>query len=38
VTSKYLSPPQKIAISQTYIVAPEYSADRKLANAEAKPI
>jgi len=36
VTSKYLSPPQKIAISQTYIVAPEYSADRKLANAEAE--
>jgi hypothetical protein len=34
VTSQYDSPPQKIAISQTYIVAPQYPPERKLAKAE----
>ncbi len=36
VTDKYLSPPQKIAISQTYIVAPQYPPNMQLKNAPAE--
>src|SRR5271166_5002460 len=34
-TDKYLSPPQKIAISQTYIVAPQYPPNMQLKSAPA---
>jgi hypothetical protein len=33
VTSNYVSPPQEIAISQTYIVAPNYPPKKQLPNA-----
>jgi len=33
VTSNYVSPPQKIAISRTYIVAPNYPPKKQLTNA-----